>query len=161
MKELKLLRSTEQTKNYDSCDWREWFVKKVFSEVTILGSFFSKKPWNEILFDVGKCTFSLVGGVISMMHIFIPEPTDNTPLKTTKMAASMAIGMTAGKVVFNSICSSGAILYGWTRYKNCNSNQGNYALVQQQELSSLTLSHIPDAIITHPEQLTHKGYSNY
>ena len=89
--------------------WRDhWLIKNILAEIPLIGSFFAKKTYQEALHDAGKCMSALAGGTTTMMYLWSPLETDNMQIKFLKMTSSMAIGMTAGKSIYNSLysCSS-------------------------------------------------------
>lgn len=92
--------------------WRKhWFVVNVLVEIPVIGSFFKKKDLAKALHAAAKCTAMLAGGTTAMMTILVPTEDDSTPVIIEKMATSMAIGMTTGKVLFNVAHTSCELLY--------------------------------------------------
>lgn len=74
-----------------------WFFKKVLSEFPIIGSFFKKTGWRESFQDAGKCTAMFAGGATAMIYNMYSSPENNV----SKNLSSMALGMWAGKVIYN------------------------------------------------------------
>ncbi len=101
-----------------SKNWRKhWFVVNVLVEIPVVGSFFKKKTLPSSIHAAGKCIAAMAGGTTAMMSILVPTETDDMTIHITKMTTSMIIGMTTGKVIYNGVYNSGAILYQYLRSK--------------------------------------------
>ncbi len=130
-----MLHDRRQT---ESQNWRDyWLVKNVLAEIPIIGGFFNKKTRTEALHDAGKCTFALIGGTTVMMNVLRPTEDDPMAVQFFKMTTTMAIGMIAGKVAYNTSCSTVSLLYQY-----CSRNTNSHSIISQGspslELEKLT-----------------------
>jgi len=92
--------------------WRQrWLVVNVFAAIPFFGSPFKKDTFAGLMHDFGECAASLSGGTAAMMKISLVEETDPMEVQFMKHMLVMAMGMGAGKISYNVLCSGGALLY--------------------------------------------------
>ena len=91
--------------------WRSgWFVKNILAELPIIGGFFETPKTSEVLNLVGKSTFTLLAGSAGM--VLIPmEMEQSMPMRFATATAGMAIGMSAGAMVYNTASSVAIMAY--------------------------------------------------
>lgn len=116
-----------------------WFMENVVYEITIVGDFF-KEDRSTAIYKGGKCVFMLIGGTTAMMSFGQAYDYDSMQMRVAKMAGSMAVGGTLGKITFNLGCELGKrILYGWNKFR-----QSSNAQMQPSELQALAHSDISE-----------------
>lgn len=90
-------------------NWRKhWLVVNILAEIPIVGSFFKIADLSVALHDAGKCVAALAGGA-AMMATTHAADTESI-LSVAKSTASMAAGMTVGKVIYNGVFESTNVL---------------------------------------------------
>ena len=104
--------------------WRDnWFIKNILAEIPVIGGFFHTSKPAKALYHAGKSTCMLLGGTTMMMlHVLPIDENDGFGEKFAKMTADMVIGMTAGKVLYNTITSAGKWSFQASRDKLCHPN---------------------------------------
>lgn len=114
--------------------WRDswnnnWIVKNILSEIPIIGSFVSKGCNAQGVHEALKCTFMFGGGATAMM-IGMSSTVEAQEIHNTgtraKYLGEMALGMYAGKVIFNVlcplVCESRTMLYQYCLKRKPNSS---------------------------------------
>lgn len=91
--------------------WRSgWFVKNILAELPIIGGFFETPRTSEVLNLVAKSTFTLLAGSAGM--VLMPmEMEDSMSVKFATSTAGMAIGMSAGAMIYNTASSVAITAY--------------------------------------------------
>jgi len=89
--------------------WRDnWFIKNVFSEIPVVGGIFQTAQLGHVASYAVKSSFMLLGGTtVMMLNLLGIDENDNPGVTFAKMTGGMAIGMTAGVVLYNSLFSAG------------------------------------------------------
>lgn len=89
--------------------WRDnWFVKNVLAEIPVIGGFFKTAQLGHALHHATKSSFMLLGGTtVMMLNLMQISENDAPGEKFAKMTGGMAVGMTGGMVLYNTLFSMG------------------------------------------------------
>lgn len=95
--------------NKEQSTWRDyWAVKFILAEIPLIGGFFKTGKPGHIAHHAVKSSFMLLGGTtVMMLNLLSVSEADSPGEKFAKMTGGMAIGMTGGTVLYNTIFSIG------------------------------------------------------
>lgn len=89
--------------------WHDnWLVKNVLAEIPIIGAFFIAAQLGDATQHALKSSFMLLGGTtVMMLNSLGVDETDSPVVKFTKLTGGMALGMTTGVVLYNTLFAVG------------------------------------------------------